>query len=397
MTAVAPPPDASSPPEPAVTPPPGNPRFPLFDGLRAVAVMSVLVGHAAGVTAFNAENRLGILTARLDVGVTIFFLLSGFLLYRPFVSARERGTPPVRWRDFYRRRLLRIVPAYWVALTLLSIWPGLPGFGEHTWRYYTFTQIYWLDSSTQGIGPAWSLCIEMSFYLVLPLLAAAIARLVGRSAHRLRADLGVLAVLALASAVLRSVVKAEGGIHVVSTTLLTYFDWFAIGMALAAISVAWQDCEQDAAVVRLLTRRPWISWAAAGVAYVIVATQFDLPRGFFAIYTDVGYQARHIGYALVALLLMLPAVFGVVGGGWPRRLVGHPLALWLGLISYAIFLYQVPLTVYLRTHQWWNPLPGLAFPTQVLATTILTVACAVASYHLVERPVLRLKDRRTPR
>ena len=161
MTAVAPQPDAAPPAEPALAPPPGNPRFPLFDGLRAVAVMSVLVGHAAGVTAFNAENRLGVLTARLDVGVTIFFLLSGFLLYRPFVSARERGTPPVRPRVFYRRRLLRIVPAYWVALTVLSIWPGLPGFGDHTWRFYTFTQIYWLDSATQGIGPAWSLCIEI--------------------------------------------------------------------------------------------------------------------------------------------------------------------------------------------------------------------------------------------
>lgn len=387
-------PDAAPPPEPALTPPPGNPRFPLFDGLRAVAVMSVLVGHAAGVTAFNAENGLGVLTARLDVGVTIFFLLSGFLLYRPFVSARERGTPAVRWPVFYRRRLLRIVPAYWVALTVLSIWPGLPGFGEDTWRYYTFTQIYWIDSATQGIGPAWSLCIEMSFYLALPLLAAGIARLVAGRARGMRIELGILALLALGSTILRSIVKAEGGIHVISTTLVTYFDWFAIGMALAVLSVAWQGREHESRAIGLLRRRAWVPWAAAGAVYVVVATQFDLPRGFFAIYTDVGYQARHLGYALVALLLLLPAVFGAAGGGWPRRLLAHPLAMWLGLISYAIFLYQVPLTVWLREHQWWNPLPGLAFPMQVLATTILTVAFAVASYHLVERPILRHKDRR---
>ena len=86
MTAAVP--QQPAPPEPALAPPPGNPRFPLFDGLRAVAVLSVLVGYAAGVTAFNADNPLGVLTARLDVGVTIFFLLSGFLLYRPFVAAR---------------------------------------------------------------------------------------------------------------------------------------------------------------------------------------------------------------------------------------------------------------------------------------------------------------------
>lgn len=394
MTARAPETRTAAAPEPAVAPPPGNPRFPLFDGLRAVAVMSVLVGHAAGVTEFNADNGLGVLTARLDVGVTIFFLLSGFLLYRPFVSARERGTPPVRWRAFYRRRLLRIVPAYWVALTVLSLWPGLPGFSDHTWRFYTFTQIYWIDTATQGIGPAWSLCIEMSFYLVLPLLAAAIATLVRGRASSLRLELWILAALGLASVVLRSILKAQGGLHVASTTLLTYFDWFAVGMAVAVLSVAYQEREAGSRAIGLLRRRAWLSWAAAGVVYLIVATQFDLPRGFFAIYTDVGYQARMIGYALVSLLLLLPAVFGVAGGGWPRRLLGHPLALWLGLISYAIFLYQVPLTVYLRTHQWWNPFPGFAFPMQTIATALLTIAFAVASYHLVERPILRHKDRR---
>ena len=394
MTAVATHPGSAPAPEPAIAPPPGNPRFPLFDGLRAVAVMSVLVGHAAGVTAFNADNRLGVLTARLDVGVTVFFLLSGFLLYRPFVSARERGTPAVRWRAFYRRRLLRIVPAYWVALTVLSLWPGLPGFSDHTWRYYTFTQIYWLDSATQGIGPAWSLCIEMSFYLVLPLLAWGIARLARGREGQLRTDFAVLGVLAVASAVLRSGLKAQGGLHVASTTLLVYFDWFAIGMALAALSVAWQHCEQDAPPVRAITRRPWISWAIALAVYVVVATQFDLPRGFYAIYTDVGYQARHLGYALVALFLMLPAVFGVAGGGWPRRLLGHPFAMWLGLISYAVFLYQVPIAVYLRTHQWWDPLPSVAFPMQTLATALLTIGFAVLSYHVVERPILRFKERR---
>ena len=277
---------------------------------------------------------------------------------------------------------------------MLAIWPGLPSFGEHTWRYYTFTQIYWLDSATQGIGPAWSLCIEVSFYLVLPLLAWAIGRVVAGRARRVRLELAILAALALGAAVLRSVVKAQGGIHVISTTLPAYLDWFAIGMALAVLSVAWQGREEDSPAIGLLRRRAWLPWAGAAIAYVVVATQFDLPRGFFAVYTDVGYQARHLGYALVALLLVLPAVFGTGGGGWPRRLLGHPLALWLGLISYAMFLYQVPLTVYLREHQWWNPLPGLAFPMQVLATAGLTIAFAVASYHLVERPALRFKERR---
>ena len=79
-------------------------------------------------------------------------------------------------RAYGRRRVLRIVPAYWVALVLLALWPGIVAFwGGPWWRSFTFTQIYWRNSTTQGIFPAWTLCIEISFYLALPFVAPAIA------------------------------------------------------------------------------------------------------------------------------------------------------------------------------------------------------------------------------
>lgn len=124
-------------PEPAVAPPPGNPRFPLMDSMRAIAALSVLLTHVGFVSAATTSAAYGPYLARLGVGVTIFFLLSGFLLYRPFVSARlgERERP--RIPDYARRRVLRIIPAYWLALTLLAIWPGLPQMWEpHSWVYY---------------------------------------------------------------------------------------------------------------------------------------------------------------------------------------------------------------------------------------------------------------------
>src|SRR3954451_1817555 len=143
-------------PSPALTPPPGNPRFPLLDSLRAVAALSIVVTHVSGITTFNSSNPLGTYTARMNMGVTIFFLLSGFLLYRPFVAARLEGRPPIRIRDYTRRRIVRIVPAYWVALALLALWPGLTAFWDGPWwRSFTFTQIYWQDSTVQGIFPAW--------------------------------------------------------------------------------------------------------------------------------------------------------------------------------------------------------------------------------------------------
>jgi peptidoglycan/LPS O-acetylase OafA/YrhL len=96
-------------------------RFPLFDALRAIAALSVLVTHCSGLTGFNSDNPLGAITARLNVGVTIFFVISGFLLYRPFVAARLEGRPAPSPLGYARRRALRIVPGYWVELTALAV------------------------------------------------------------------------------------------------------------------------------------------------------------------------------------------------------------------------------------------------------------------------------------
>ena len=380
----------------ALKPPPGNPRFPLFDGLRAIAACSVLVTHCSGITAFNTGNPLGAYTARMNLGVTIFFLISGFLLYRPFVAARVEGKPPIRVLRFYRRRLLRIVPAYWVALTVLSLWPGLLNFSAHPLRYYTFTQIYWTDSTSSGIGPAWTLCIEMTFYLVLPLLAAVMTRLVAGRTHWVRVELGVLAALVVACLTLRSILQGNGGFYVAQNTLLCFFDWFAYGMALAVLSVAWHRRESDSALLRGLIRRPWVPWAAALVVFWVVSTQLRLSRGFFFVYNDFNYEAEHLGYALIAFLLLLPAVFGDWAGGWPRRLLSLRWMAWLGLISYGIYLYQVPILIWINNHVHPMFVFGMTLPSLLVMAFAATVACAAASYYLVERPALRFKDPRGP-
>ena len=81
---------------PAFTPPPGSPRFPLIDGLRAIAALAIVPTHTAALSGFNEANPVGAWTARLDSGVAIFFVLSGFLLYRPWVGARLEGRPGPR-------------------------------------------------------------------------------------------------------------------------------------------------------------------------------------------------------------------------------------------------------------------------------------------------------------
>ena len=80
-------------PSPALAPPPGNPRFPLLDAMRAIAAFAIVFTHVASVTNFNSDNYFGHFTARLNIGVALFFLLSGFLLYRPYAAAHLAGGP----------------------------------------------------------------------------------------------------------------------------------------------------------------------------------------------------------------------------------------------------------------------------------------------------------------
>jgi peptidoglycan/LPS O-acetylase OafA/YrhL len=302
------------------------------------------------------------------------------------------GRPPIRIRDFARRRVLRIVPAYWVALVVLATYPGLLGFWDGPWwRSFTFTQIYWGNSTVQGISPAWTLCIEISFYLALPFLAAAIARVAGRNARR---ELVALGALAAGSVALRAGLQRAGGFYVAQNTLACFFDWFAYGMILAVLSVSWHGREADSKVLSLVVRRPWVPWAGFVVAFTIVAYTFDLPRGFFLVYGHWNYLGEHLGYATCALLLLLPAVFGDWAGGWPRRLLAHRALAWLGLVSYGVFLYHAPIVLELHRHGADGWLPGSGYLSLTLTTLAVAVACATASYHLVERPALRYKDAR---
>lgn len=378
----------------ALKPPPGNPRFPLLDAMRAIAALAIVVTHASGVTNFNTDNWFGHFPARLNLGVTIFFLLSGFLLYRPFVAARREGRPPIATRAFLRRRALRIVPAYWVALTLLAIYPGVPGFSDHWWRFYTFTQIYWKDSIVQGIGPAWTLCIEVTFYLALPFLAAAIAR----RRPSVTGEVGILLAAAACVIAFRWVIQgytAEfSDWRILHNTLLSYFDWFAYGMILAVLSVAWHGREAGSPVLVTIIRRPWLPWLAALAVFVFVALGLNLSRGFFVTYTQWNFFGEHVGYAAVAFLLLLPAIFGDWAGGWPRKLLAWPVLGWLGLVSYGIFLWHSTIMLDLNTHDAQNWLPGSGFLSLLIPTLAITIPIAAISYYVVEKPALRFKDRR---
>ena len=188
---IAPGPESAAPRRP--------PRFPAFDGLRAIAAVTVVVVHVGFVSGLTPRNPhgVGMYTARLEIGVSVFFLISGFLLYRPFVVAHLAAAPRPRTGAFWLRRLLRIVPAYWlvlfIATSILHVGPGIgPGGWKAYASHYLFLQIYFPSQDLKGISAAWSLCVEMTFYLFIPLYAALIgwrrARRTRTPDHAARAD-----------------------------------------------------------------------------------------------------------------------------------------------------------------------------------------------------------------
>jgi peptidoglycan/LPS O-acetylase OafA/YrhL len=384
--------------ESAVAPPPGNPRFPHVDGLRAIAALSVLVYHTAyssGATGAWYGRAVG----RLEIGVALFFAISGFLLYRPFFAAQQAGAPRIRTRDYLRRRVLRIVPAYWLALTALAIYPGLLAvFSDEWWIYYGFGQIYQLDTFVNGIPQAWTLCVEATFYLALPLYAIAMRWICGGRSRRavVAIELGTLALLALASLAFRTAAIASGP-TVVFAWLPGMFGWFAPGMALAVLSVVIHERDRPWRPWEAAGRHPALLWLAAGIGFAAMALTVSAPLPTGTIYTEGESFRLYVLSALVAILVLLPAVAGAELGGWPRRLLSLRALAWLGLISYGIYLWHHTLMSWLVGQDVMEWLPGSGFVVLTLLTLALTLACASASYYVVERPILRFKDWRRRR
>lgn len=390
-------------------------HFACFDGLRAIAAISVLLLHTAWVSGFTERSSWGIYTARLEIGVAVFFLISGFLLYRPFALSHLSERNPPNIKHFWQRRFLRIVPAYWLALTVLTyifgivtLGPGWQGFVMH----YLFLQIYFPTGPFFGITQAWSLCTEVSFYLFLPLYAALIYWRRRSPGRQLVWELGGLVLLTAISYLFRvwylhlPIVTVRNGkfvaicapncsTHVTWPALMTswlpsYFDLFALGMFLAVVSVWFAERNWEPG---WLSHRfmPWISWASAGVCFWAVSHVVD-NKNILPFLLPGTAIARQTLYGLFAFFLLLPAVFGPQDRSLVRRLLrSWPMAS-LGVISYGIYLWHLDLIdLFLR---WTGWLPDHE-PWWILALVVfgLSVAFASASYFGLERPLLRLKGR----
>ena len=384
------------------------------EGIRALAVLAVLVYHNWLYTGpSGAPANMGPLSRwilpHLSVGVTLFFTLSGFLLYRPIVARTLSGRPLQSLGSYLRNRGLRIVPAYWAILIATGVL--LPATLIHTsgsrFELSRLTeqpsalipnaflmQNYFPRSMDTGIPPAWSLAVEIAFYLLLPFLGLLAAFLATRaSSPRLRIAAVMvppllLLVVGMATAWAWGDIRTHMGqtaSDIVGRSFLNHADLFTFGMSLAVLMVAIEH-----GVLSL--PRWWRVPTYATLALLVGATMLLADRG--AILIHRGAVLYELVTCAAATLLLALVVLPSAGASRSifTRILDTRLFVAVGLVSYSLFLWHEPILRLANEWEWTVGGPG-GFWINLLILGVVSLALAMLTYRLVERPALAHKKR----
>jgi peptidoglycan/LPS O-acetylase OafA/YrhL len=375
----------------------GSQRFPLIDGYRALAATAVVMTHVGFHTAQALHGSFSGLLARLDVGVALFFLISGFLLFHPHATRHLAAGPPPRVRPYLWRRALRLLPALWLAVAGTSL---LVIQVEHvslrTWLAQLFlVQTYFPNSQLRGFTQIWSLSTEVAFYVFLPLFGWLLTRLKAPTVEqRMGRQILLLAPLLVIPLGYRGLVYGD----VIDSNLAlfwlpAYVDWFALGMLLASVR-AYRDLrphDRRWTLLEDVASAPGACWAAAACVGWIATTELAGP---LSLLVPTFWEAtfKHLLYAAFATLLLLPGLFGDPRRGVIRRFMGSTPMRFLGQISYGIFLWNMAYLFFIYRVLDLRLFTG-NYVLVFACVYSLTLATAAASYYCLERPILRLKGR----
>lgn len=383
-----------------------------IEGLRAAAALSVMLGHF-NLHLVPAEIVSPVLQHVLSVageGLTLFFVLSGFLLFGPFVTSASRGAP-FGVGQYFLNRFLRIYPAYFVIFTVVALLlglaytkavsagdPGVEGTADTIGRMTNLGSIaanlllvHTLLPSTikTGLGVSWSLTAEICFYLLLPVLAAIAVRFSGRwglNRSALIVSLGMIAV-GLACRVI-----GDAQVHGDPATQF-YQQWGSNWLAVYLRSILCQADLFGVGMFAVIVFR--YSHTIAGTA---ARTKFRRYLYGAAIAGLVLTRIEHeFGYAVffAAVLLIVTTETSALR---PHKLVSFlewPPVRWLGVISYSFYLWHLPVIWAVYKWQLHEQRPDTFISVALAYALVLAVTTGLASatYLAVERPALLLKTR----
>lgn len=370
--------------------------FPGLDGIRGLAAAAVLLTHVAFATGTTNEGAFGALLSRLDYGVALFFLLSGFLLVRPWLVAASGSGPGVSVRVYAVRRVARIIPLYWLVLAVvLIVVPANRSLGPvDVILNALLLQIYPADALPQALTQAWSLATEVSFYACLPLLAPVIARSARQTDGAWRPARAAWLLAALI---------AGGGAFIIATRWpgsplpaqagfwLPYsIAWFCLGMALALLDQCLRagGLRRPLAALEPIAQHLGTSWAIAGSAFILASTPLAGPRAFEAPTDPLSALVKATLYGTSAFFVLLPLVLEPRGTSPLRQALQSRAARWLGNTSYGVFLWHL---LVLEGVMWILNVPEFTGGFLVIAplTYAITLLLADVTYRLLERPIVR--------
>ena len=344
--------------------------LPPVEGMRACAAVGVVVTHVAFQTG-HTGGVVGRLFGRFDLAVAVFFALSGFLLWRGHAAAARGLRPAPPTGHYLRSRLIRIMPAYLVAVVLiLTLLPDVKADLTVWLANLTLTQIYVPLTLTAGLTQMWSLAVEVSFYLALPVIALLVRRMGVRARIPVIAAAGVLS---LGWTLIPF--HTPFGVSAVNWPP-AFISWFAAGMVLAELTVSpvgWPH---------RLARRRVVMAVVVVAAFLVAASPLAGPEGL----TPGGPHQFVVKIAMGAVLagaLLAPLVLDEPDT--PHKILGNATMVTLGRWSYGLFIWHLAAL--------WMVFPIIGefafnghMPVVLVLTVVFGFAIAAVSYALVESP-----------
>ncbi len=347
----------------------GEPRNARLETVRGVMAMTIVGGHAYAVAHLFAPSSQTGVVGHLMAGVLgfpliIFFALSGYLLYRPFAAQAFDSGGPVDLRRFARNRALRVLTLYFAAVIIMLVFTQGGGTWTQWWRFATITACYFQSTAGTVDGPLWSLMVELTFYMLLPLLAWGVSRL---SRGSLRRGALVLLVVAAGSIAFRVVFYLTGD-HLNPSwnyNLGSYLFAFVAGMLMVLVRIRWRQTGPPRWLRPPLDHsHVWLLGALGLWVLSVVRLDWDPIQGGAALLT------------LGALVLPLRQ-------GWALRFFDWRPFVAIGVASYSLYVWHAPVLerLWIETH------------AESVALFCLTLAAcipiALGSYRLIEAPFLR--------